>query len=126
MDKPADEAVPDINAALAGFMPRIRVMTSIGWLLTVLIVVASGVALYALHDSGDHPIKFLAVVGFVTLALCFVVASWVRRRHGTLIMPFLARTAGLSFSPKAKEFIAGLPTRLLPRASIDKSLGPGP
>ena len=61
MDKPADEAVPDINAALAGF-------------------VAGGVALYALRDSGDHPINILAVVGFVTLALCLVVASWVRRR----------------------------------------------
>ena len=101
MDKPADEAVPDINAALAGF-------------------VAGGVALYALRDSGDHPINILAVVGFVTLALCLVVASWVRRRHGTFIKPFLARTAGLSFSPKAKEFIAGLPTRLLPRASVRK------
>ena len=39
MDKPADDTVPDITAALDQFMPQIRFRSRTGWLMIALIII---------------------------------------------------------------------------------------
>ena len=119
MDPNSDNS-GDITTALPGFLPEIRGKTRIGWLLIAMIVVAGLTTSVLVWGKGDKPWQVQFIIAFAVVGLGIVTASWVQRQHAALIMPFLARSAGLTFTPTAKPFLAALPQRLLPKAAIRK------
>lgn len=70
-------------------------------------------------DMADKPksqIFFLSPL--LALSLVGVIHFWMRRRQQALVMPVLAQSVGLRFSPEARRFIDRFPRRVLPERGV--------
>ena len=119
MDKAdAGTEAEDINAALAGLMPQMRRVQLLGWAICVAIVVGA-LALMSIRTNGEQWTWPLLITGIAGMML-WAMNGWVSRRQEALVMPELARSAGLEWRGEGKAYLASLPTRLLPTGAIRK------
>jgi hypothetical protein len=119
MDDARGAEVADINTVLDGLMPEMRRARLIGWGLAVGLVVFA-LFLLATVEPRNEPWTFQLIVIGIAGLLVFGLNAWVSRRQEALVMPALARSAGLDWRRNARDYVLGLPTRLLPRGSVRK------
>lgn len=107
-------ASPDISAALAQVMPRLRATRTTAQMLLVVIAILTAVAAVSLRGRMGDDLDWLffpAFAGFMLAALVFAQTS---RSHDKNVMPHLAGAIGLDYSKGAGAFLKDLPPRLLP------------
>ncbi|MCR8723057.1 hypothetical protein [Frigidibacter sp. ROC022] len=117
----ASQADPgdEINTALAELLPRMRSVTLIGWgvvagLITFGLILVAGIR-GMLSGIDANLLQVYAVIAFTCGLLVYLAAGWTRRRHEALVLPILARSAGLSYEQNARYFVESVPQRMLPR-----------
>lgn len=117
-------ATPDpgeqVAQAVADLMPALR-STSRTALFIILGAVALSAAIIAmlLSAGSDGDTGFSIALGVLAAGFVVVVAAWkwAIATQEERVMPVLARAVGLRYGKNAKDFVAGLPRRLLPDRS---------
>jgi hypothetical protein len=110
----ANEA-DEVNQAIHALKPKLLRMRLLGGLAVVGAVVLSIIGANLVGQNAAKP--FEGVLISLGLGVFAIVATFqqIRLNHERLIMPILARTAGLTYQKGDSEFLHNLPERLLPR-----------
>lgn len=105
-------------SAIEGILPELRRERDMHWALIALLLggCAALLALLPLDTENGKKIAIFAVVfGLFGIGL---LATRVRRRHEALVVPMIARGAGLSYRQNHDNFLTHVPERLLPKGSV--------
>ncbi len=115
-----EAGLPDITTTLPDLLPQLRRITTEGWVLSVVTVVLAGIVMFFLTNGGQSFSTWIAFPPGVAFVLVTLIVLRTRRGHEAVIMPILAQSVGMSYSPNAKTFATTLPDRLLPKCRLKK------
>ncbi len=100
---------------LPDLLPQLRRITTHGWVLLVGTVVVTGAVLFFLTNGGQSFSAWIALPPAAAFVLLSLIVLRTRRGHEAVIMPILAQSVGMIYSPDARLFATTLPERLLPK-----------
>ena len=112
-----------LAATLRDLVPQMAERRRTGLVLAVLIVfvAAGGTAVAAdLAPEGDQ-LFYLALPSILAAFALFGADRWVAREQQALVLPHLARAVDLTYRPRAQDFLASLPKRLLPSGAVRRA-----
>jgi hypothetical protein len=117
--------VPDVGAAVQALQPQLRRQSLVATAgVTALGIATFILAMLAWNAIRDDPGERFKISGLAVLVggLCIsLVLGWQRRAQESLVMPLVARAAGLAYQKNATDFRKSLPARLLPKNSVQKA-----
>ncbi len=106
--------------AIDDLLPEFRRETQTHWSLIALILGAGAASLALLPldtEGGMKAAIFIVIFGLFGVG---ALATRVRRRHEALVVPLIARSAGLRYRQGQDGFLLKLPPRMLPKGSVRK------
>ena len=114
----------ELNQAIHALKPEMRRLRLIGGAVVLATVILCIIATRFVVLRAAEP--FEGVMWSLGIAAFLIIATFtqIRRRHEMLVMPVLARTAGLTYEKGGRDLIDSLPQRLLPRGrtKVDDAL----
>jgi hypothetical protein len=116
-----ESSTPDVGAAVHALKPQLTRISVVALIFMIAFGIAGTTGMIlsiAAADLDEDRFKFVAVAAILGVGGIVFTFNRMRRAQEALVMPIVAAAVGLAYNKDAKQFLKGLPDRLLPGQSV--------